>query len=98
MKIEAVCSSETSVDFQRATRSYIPEDSTPRNHRCENLKSSVYLYDSLLTTGVKWNISAVDDVSQQLELSTEHVDRTVIAPASYSGVPGRKSQPLDQLS
>jgi hypothetical protein len=28
LKMEAICSSETSVDFQRATRNYIPEDST----------------------------------------------------------------------
>jgi hypothetical protein len=28
MKMEAICSSETSVDFQRTTRRYIPEDST----------------------------------------------------------------------
>jgi hypothetical protein len=35
----AICSSETSVDFQRAARRYIPEDSTLYNHRCENLKS-----------------------------------------------------------
>jgi hypothetical protein len=33
--MEAICSSETSVDFQRTTRAYIPED----NHRCETLKS-----------------------------------------------------------
>jgi hypothetical protein len=28
MKMETACSSETSVDFQRTTRRYIPEDST----------------------------------------------------------------------
>jgi hypothetical protein len=39
MKMEAICSSETSVDFQRTTRRYITEDSTLHNHRCENLKS-----------------------------------------------------------
>jgi hypothetical protein len=37
--MEAICSSETSVNFQRTTRRYIPEDSTLHNHRCENLKS-----------------------------------------------------------
>jgi hypothetical protein len=39
LKMETIFSSETSVDFQRTTRSYIPEDSTLRNHRCENLNS-----------------------------------------------------------
>jgi hypothetical protein len=37
--METISSSETSVDFQQATRRYIPEDSTLYNHRCENLKS-----------------------------------------------------------
>jgi hypothetical protein len=30
--MEAIYSSETSVDFQRTTRRYIPEDGTLRNH------------------------------------------------------------------
>jgi hypothetical protein len=37
--MEGTCSSETSVDFRRATLRYITEDRTPHNHRCENLKS-----------------------------------------------------------
>jgi hypothetical protein len=32
LKMEAICSSETSVDFQRATRRYIPEDRTLPGH------------------------------------------------------------------
>jgi hypothetical protein len=39
LKMEATCSSETSVDSQRTTLHYIPEDRTLHNHRCENLKS-----------------------------------------------------------
>jgi hypothetical protein len=39
LKMEAICSSETSFDFQRTTRRYISEDSILHNHRCENLKS-----------------------------------------------------------
>jgi hypothetical protein len=35
LKMEAKCSSETSVDFQLTMLCYIPED----NHRCKNLKS-----------------------------------------------------------
>jgi hypothetical protein len=38
LKMEAICSSEMSVDFQRATRRYIPEDRNLHNHRRENLK------------------------------------------------------------
>jgi hypothetical protein len=37
--MEAIYSSETSVDFQRTTRRYISEDSTVHKDRCENLKS-----------------------------------------------------------
>jgi hypothetical protein len=36
--MEATSSSETSVDFQRTTRRYIPEDGALHNHPCENLK------------------------------------------------------------
>jgi hypothetical protein len=39
LKMEATCSSETSVDFQRTTRRFIPDDTTPHNHCYENLKS-----------------------------------------------------------
>jgi hypothetical protein len=41
LKMEALFSSETSVNFQRIIRPYIPEDSTLYNHCCENLKSYV---------------------------------------------------------
>jgi hypothetical protein len=37
--MEAASSSEMSLDFQRTTRRYIPEDSTLHNHRCAYLKS-----------------------------------------------------------
>jgi hypothetical protein len=39
LKVEATCSYETSVDFQRTIWRYIPDDRTLRNHQCENLKS-----------------------------------------------------------
>jgi hypothetical protein len=39
LKMEAIFSSEMSVDTQRTTRRHIPEDGTLHNHRCENLKS-----------------------------------------------------------
>jgi hypothetical protein len=39
LKMEVTCSTETSVDFQRTTWRYIPEDRTLHNHRCENVKS-----------------------------------------------------------
>jgi hypothetical protein len=41
--MEAICSSETSADFQRTTRRYIPEDRTPHSRRCDNLKSYIWV-------------------------------------------------------
>jgi hypothetical protein len=37
--MEAMCSSEKSVEFQRTTRRYIPEDDALHNHGCENHNS-----------------------------------------------------------
>jgi hypothetical protein len=39
LKTEETCSSEMSVDFQRNTYRYIPEDINLDNHGYENLKS-----------------------------------------------------------
>jgi hypothetical protein len=41
LKMKMICSSETSIDTQWTTRSYIPEDGTLHNHCCENLRSYV---------------------------------------------------------
>jgi hypothetical protein len=38
LKMEAICSSETSVKTQRTIRHHIPEYYTLHNHRCEHLK------------------------------------------------------------
>jgi hypothetical protein len=45
LKMEAICSSETSVDVHRNARRYIPEDRALHNHRCNNLKSSISFFD-----------------------------------------------------
>jgi hypothetical protein len=45
LKMEAICSSETSVNTQRTTRRYIPEDDTLHDHRCGNLKSYNLTFD-----------------------------------------------------
>jgi hypothetical protein len=39
LKLEVICSSETSVDFQRTTRCCIPEERALHSHRFKNLKS-----------------------------------------------------------
>jgi hypothetical protein len=43
LKMEAICSSETSVETQRTTRRHIPEDDTLHNHPCEKLKSYMHI-------------------------------------------------------
>jgi hypothetical protein len=52
LKMEAISSTEMSVDFQRTARRYIPEDSTLRNKRCENLKPYRILPDTLFATNI----------------------------------------------
>jgi hypothetical protein len=58
LKMEAISSSETSVETQRTTRRRIPEDDTLQNHRCENLKSyrdkafGKYMYPTLECTSL----------------------------------------------
>jgi hypothetical protein len=42
--MEAICSSETSVDTQRTTPRYIPEVNTLPNHSCENLNSYMNIW------------------------------------------------------
>jgi hypothetical protein len=38
LRMEAICSCETSIDFQRTTRYYIPEHNGLYKHRCENFR------------------------------------------------------------
>jgi hypothetical protein len=50
--MEAICFSETPVDFQRTTWHYIPEDSILHNRRGENLKSYVQFLLGTVRFGV----------------------------------------------
>jgi hypothetical protein len=43
LKMEAIFSSETSVETRRTSRRHIPENDILHNHRCENLKSKIKL-------------------------------------------------------
>jgi hypothetical protein len=54
LKMEAICSSETSVDTQRTTPRHIPENDIIHNHRCGNLKSyTSYHVGCEVLTGVR---------------------------------------------
>jgi hypothetical protein len=64
LKMEAICSSETSVDTQRTTRRHIPEDDTLHNHGCENLISYMYFCSFLVSCLTMLTVSrtySVDD-------------------------------------
>jgi hypothetical protein len=49
---------ETSVDFQRTTRRYIPEDRTLHNQLCESLKSSER-FQFLIVTMRSWSLKTL---------------------------------------
>jgi hypothetical protein len=48
LKMEAICSSETSVEFQRTTGRYIPENGTLHNYCSDKIKSYI--------NKVAWNV------------------------------------------
>jgi hypothetical protein len=43
LKMRGTCSSETSRGLEWTTRRYIPQDRTVRSHRCEELKSKIFI-------------------------------------------------------
>jgi hypothetical protein len=51
LKLEVTCSSETSVDFQRTTRSYTPEDRTLNYHSRRESKILLSLLATCFYTG-----------------------------------------------
>jgi hypothetical protein len=59
MEMEAKLSFETTVDFQRTTQRYIPEDRTLHNHRCDNLKP-LYRYLLCRVQNISDNASSSD--------------------------------------
>jgi hypothetical protein len=66
LKMEAICSFESYVDFHRTTRRCIPEDRTLLNHRCENIKS--------YTVGYLFYVYAIGGVS--------HIHESIITSSS----------------
>jgi hypothetical protein len=69
MKIVETCSSETSINFQRSTRCYIPEDRILHNNSSENLKShkihiDVSCYDNVQSG--RWEEPTVSTIRGQV--------------------------------
>jgi hypothetical protein len=52
-----------SIDFQRTTRRYIPEDNTLHNHRCENRILVVYVNTGHQCVVGKWNLGSSDELA-----------------------------------
>jgi hypothetical protein len=85
--MEAICSSETSVDTQRTTRRYIPEDGTPHNHRCENLKFYITSGSSVIEVAcfglkitVHWSLKCVPVIFILLSGGSWFVLETYVIP------------------
>jgi hypothetical protein len=62
LKMEAIYFSEASVDFQRTTHRYTPEDSTLHDHRCENLK----FYSSKETSPSKITFMVTNSIAYRI--------------------------------
>jgi hypothetical protein len=80
LKIKAICSSETSVDFQWTTRRYNPEDIILHNHRCKNLKSytiiSVFVF-IFLRMMMMINFGRVDYVTRSYRGAVSILENSV---------------------
>jgi hypothetical protein len=74
----ASTASETSVDFERITRRYIPEDRTLHNHRCENLKSHFRVFNICIRKQLPSRL-----VSRRTSL--RHFNINDVSQQSYSG-------------
>jgi hypothetical protein len=71
LKMEAIFSSETSVETQRTTRRHIPEDDTLQNHRCENLKS----YMTVVVYIIIWLFSGALSTARQCSIGKKECER-----------------------
>jgi hypothetical protein len=58
LKMEVICYSDTLVDFQRTACHYILEDRILHNDRCENLKSSIMLFELIKKFSFKFPLYA----------------------------------------
>jgi hypothetical protein len=88
LKTEVICSSDTSVDTQRTTLRYIPEDDTLHNYRCENLKSymwiNVFIHEHAAQITRRWSLSRFGRgaVGSAPSYVTTYLDREFFVPSS----------------
>jgi hypothetical protein len=72
LKMDTICSSETSVVFQRSTPSYMAEDTNLHNHCCDNLKSYTLAASFKLNHKRKIFYNSVGSEQQKRKNSSEH--------------------------
>lgn len=68
LKMEAIFSLEASVDFQRTTRRYSPEDGTIHKHSYKNLKSGLFNIPKLVSQNF-WLRHKMREVSEVIQKS-----------------------------
>jgi hypothetical protein len=94
--MEATFSSETSVDFQRTTLRFIPENRTLHNHRCENLISYIsnkmcFYRQKALHVHINLILSTYYTQNSMMTLKIETVGN-IAQTATFGGAPF-ESQP-----
>jgi hypothetical protein len=76
LKMEAICSSETSVDFQHTALFYTPEDSILHKQHIQNFKPYIFVIDPVFI--LLWKLFCLDDklctakVSDEFALNKEN--------------------------
>jgi hypothetical protein len=87
LKMEATCCSETSVDFQRTTRRYIPEDSTLQDKKFDQKWQWTCMqaqqFNSVRTSYVKLHMK----LTKSMMLCHFMVLRNILAPLSFMRYP-----------
>jgi hypothetical protein len=85
LKMRAIFSSDTSVDFQRTARHYVPEDRTVNNYRCENLILHMFI---VLDTTLKFCVEEgrISLWSRPFHYNTSFTRRLKLRRMLYSGM------------
>jgi hypothetical protein len=92
--MEAICSSETSIDFQRTTQRYIPDDSSLHNQCSEDLNSYWEGTGRVLTKGPSQHLLGGTKGSHE----TLRQNRRSLGPPEYESrvLPVRQSTRFDR--
>jgi hypothetical protein len=100
--METTYSQEPSINFQRTTRRYISADKTLRNHRCENLESSIngtpcFRFTAGIRTGYLRNSNQTCYHCDYL-LSNFSSSREILYPRTYKHFTGYDTESVESSS